>query len=58
MISLMLPYMLDIVEYYVIDEEDDENINFALMNEKIYTTINNVLEELIKVAKEEMKYEN
>lgn len=56
MASLIEPYMTDIVEYYVIDEEDDENINFALMNEKIYTTIDWVLKELIRIAKEEMHY--
>lgn len=58
MVSLIEPYMSDIAEYYVIDEVEDENINFALMNEKIYTTIDEVLEELIKIAKEEMRYED
>lgn len=58
MVSLIEPYMADIVEYYVIDEVEDENTNFALMNEKVYTTIDEVLEELIKIAKEEMRYED
>lgn len=58
MVSLIEPYMIDITEYYVIDEVEDENINFALMNEKVYTTIDEVLKELIKIAKEEMRYED
>ena len=58
MVSLIEPYMIDITEYYVIDEVEDENINFALMNEKVYTTIDEVLKELIKIAKEEMGYED
>ncbi len=58
MISLIEPYMTDITEYYVIDEVEDENINFALMNEKIYTTIDEVLEKLINIIKEEMEYED
>ncbi|WP_317367066.1 6-hydroxymethylpterin diphosphokinase MptE-like protein [uncultured Tyzzerella sp.] len=58
MVSLIEPYITDITEYYVIDEVEDENINFALMNEKIYTTIDEVLGNLIKIIKEEMGYEN
>lgn len=57
-LSLMKSYIYDITSYFVIDEVEDENINFALMNKRIYTTIDETLEKLINIIKEEMHYEN
>ena len=56
--NLMATYSNDIYTYYTIDETDDEKLNFAIMNEKLYTEIDKILDNIIKIAKEEMNYED
>ena len=56
--ALMLTYSNDIYTYYTIEETDDEKLNFAIMNEKLYTEIDKILDNIIKIAKEEMEYED
>ena len=56
--ALMLTYSNDIYTYYTIDETDDEKLNFAIMNEKLYIEIDKILGNIIKIAKEEMEYED
>ena len=56
--ALMRTYSNDIYTYYTIEETDDEKLNFAMMNEKLYTEMDKILDNIIKIAKEEMEYED
>ena len=56
--ALMATYSNDIYTYYTIEETNDEKLNFAIMNEKLYTEIDKILGYIIKIAKEEMEYED
>ena len=56
--ALMTTYSNDIYTYYTIEETDDEKLNFAIMNEKLYTEMDKILDNIIKIAKEEMEYED
>ncbi|WP_250278529.1 motility associated factor glycosyltransferase family protein [[Clostridium] colinum] len=54
--SLISSYTNEIQSYFIIDEDEDEKINFAIMNEKLYTSIDKAVGEIIEMAKEEMGY--
>ena len=56
--ALMTTYTNDIYSYYTIEETDDEKLNFAIMNEKLYTQMDKILANIIEIAKEEMNYED
>ena len=56
--ALMTTYSNDIYTYYTIKETDDEKLNFAMMNEKLYTEMDKILDNIIKIAKEEMEYDD
>ena len=46
-----------ISSYYMIEQTDDEKLDFAIMNEKLYYNIYVILSDLVDIIKEEMKYE-
>ena len=54
----MRTYSNDIYTYNTIEETDDEKLNFAIMNEKLYTEMDKILDNIIKIGKEEMEYED
>ncbi len=56
--ELMTYYINDITEYFVIEEDEDEKINFAMMNEKLHIALKTSVENITIMIKEEMKYED
>lgn len=55
--ELIETYSNQISSYYMIEMTDDEKLNFAIMNEKLYYTIYTILCDLANDIKEEMNYE-
>lgn len=54
--SIMSTYMNDITSFSIIDEVENEDTNFALMNQKIYNVLYDILEEILNFLEEEIDY--
>ena len=56
--SIIKTFSNDISKYYFIEKTDNEKLDFAIMNEKLYIQIYEAIDNTIKIAKEEMNYED